>query len=184
MPDAAKYPSELAEALLGQLAARAADHRRLTGLDAVAPEAGGRHLRRDTQRRHANALVDFVAVAESFSTGGLLRFLSPGSGGPPTAWPARAAAWKDHAGVDPAGFGGWAELMGYVQVRNALQHGLGRLTDLQVHGKHKAQTLAWILACGIDVNGDLLTVTEADVDGCYRVSAAFIRFLDPGYPAP
>lgn len=183
MPDTANHPSDLAESLLGQLAVRAADHRRLAMLYTVTPEAGGRHLSRDTQRRHANALVDLVAVAESFSTGGLLRFFSPGSVGPPLTWEGRAAAWKNLAGVDPANFGRWAELMGYVQVRNALQHGLGRLTDLQVHGKKKAQILAWIMACGIDLNGDLLTVTEADVDRCYRVSAAFIRFLDRRNPA-
>lgn len=179
MPDSAAPPTELAEALLAQLAARADDHRLLARLGPVSAEAG-RHLRWDNQSRHANALVDLVAVAESFSTGGLFRFLPAESSAPPATWKARALAWKSLAGIDPADFDNWSALMGFVQVRNALQHGLGRLTELQVNGKNKTQTLAWILTCGVDLNGDLLSITTADVDRCYRVSAAFIRFLDRG----
>lgn len=80
--------------------------------------------------------------------------------------------------MDLATYADWPVLMGYVRVRNALQHGLGRLTDLQLYGKDRAKTMASISACGVGLNGDIVTVIEADVARCYRVSAEFVAFLD------
>lgn len=166
--------------LLGQLVRRAEDHRRLTALDTFGDDGTGRHLRAVVQGRDANALVDFVAVAEAFSTGRLVPLL-------PAQPPPDLATWKKRtqasrrAGVDLTLFPGWSALMGFVDVRNALQHRLGRLTDMQLE-RHRTQTLAQIAASGVDLNGDLLTVTGQDADRCYRTCAAFIRYLDERCP--
>ena len=45
--------------------------------------------------------------------------------------------------------------MGFVEVRNALAHGLGRLTDRQL-GKYRGEVLPQIAAAGVRLDGDLV----------------------------
>jgi hypothetical protein len=71
--------------------------------------------------------------------------------------------------------------MGFVHVRNALQHGLGRLTDQQLY-RFRDQVLNEIHASSVNLNGDMLTVTDGDVSRCGTVSAGFIRWLDSAAP--
>lgn len=66
--------------------------------------------------------------------------------------------------------------MGYVEVRNAIQHGLGRLTAQQLD--RREQTLSRIAASGVDLNGDRVTVTDDDVDRCYRTCRRFVHHAD------
>lgn len=157
---------------LDRLAARYAEHLRLAGPSSV---GGGRHVPRPEQTRQANAVVDMIAVAEAFSIDRLLAgwpSTPPGSIG---TWKKREKAWRD-VGVHLTAFTSWFALMGYVEVRNALQHGLGRLTDLQLGWRD--QTLSRIGASGVDLNGDRVTVTDGDVHGCYRTCRGFVLHAD------
>jgi hypothetical protein len=173
--------SALAEALLGQLAWRAADHRWLRLRQESGVAADGRHVRRDIQNRDANALVDFVSVTESFDTGRLLPFIPPSGAADVGTWQKRTKAWKRYAETDRTTFDRWQALMGFVDVRNALQHGLGQLTDLQL--RHREQILGQIKAAGVNLNGDQLKVTRVDAERCYLTCTDYIRFLDALCPS-
>ncbi|WP_091379104.1 hypothetical protein [Geodermatophilus sp. DSM 45219] len=125
--------------------------------------------------------MDFVAVTESFDTGRLLPFIPPSAPTDVGTWQKRTKAWKRHAGTDPTTFDRWQALMGFVDVRNALQHGLGRLTDQQL--RHREQLLGQVQAAGVNLNGDRLTVTQVDAERCYRTCTDYIRFLDALCPS-
>lgn len=157
---------------LDRLAARYAEHLRLVRPSSA---ASGRHVPRPEQTRQANAVVDMVAIAEAFSID-RLHASWPSTPPPSTStWTKREKAWRD-VGADLAASTSWLALMGYVEVRNALQHGLGRLTDQQLG--RRDQTLSRIAASGVDLNGDRVTVTDGDVHGCYRTCRTFVLHAD------
>lgn len=169
--------SEVAEVALGRLAARAADHWRLAPYETESRRRDGRHLPLREQNEQANALVDLVAVAEAFSVDRLLvgcPDLKPERLG---GWHSRKKAWLTQLKVDLTTFPGWIKLMGFVDIRNALQHGLGRLTEQQLT-TYRTQTLLQIAASGVNLNGDRLTVLAEDVDRCYFTCRDFVRFAD------
>ncbi|GAB4062476.1 hypothetical protein GCM10028777_02340 [Angustibacter speluncae] len=164
--------SRSAEAALDRLAARYAEHLHLAGSSLT---DRGRHASRPEQTREANAVVDMVAVAEAFS---IDRLLDSWPSTPPAnvgTWKKRQKAWLD-VGADLTGATSWAALMGYVEVRNALQHGLGRLTDQQMG--RRDQTLTRVAASGVDLNGDRVTVRDNDVDRCYCTCRNFVHQAD------
>lgn len=172
--------SALAEEALAQVMSRLVDHRRLMRLDTVTGSASGR-LRQLPRTRHGNALVDTVAVAESFSSGRLLIIRPTISYDEVSTWSRRQKAWARHTSVNLKTYQDWSALMGFVHVRNALQHGLGRLTDQQLY-RFRDQVLNEIHASSVNLNGDMLTVTDGDVSRCGTVSAGFIRWLDSAAP--
>lgn len=166
-------PSRLAESALSQLYLRAADYRALSSLE---PEISiGRHVSDRNSIRDSIALVDFVAVAEVFATNRLQPFLPAGTN--VLKWSSRINAFKNHAGLDLDMYSRKSEFFGFVDVRNAFQHNLGRLTDFQL-GKHKLQVLAQIAATGVHLNGDLLTVRSADVVRCLDVCTDMVNHID------
>lgn len=71
--------------------------------------------------------------------------------------------------------------MGFVHVRNAIQHGLGRLTDQQL-GKYHDEVLTQIRASSVELNGDLLVIVADDVHRCGKTCGDFIMWLDAAYP--
>ena len=166
-----------AEAALAQITARVADHRQLTRLEARNNPPGGRRLRQAPSVRHGNALVDLVAVAESFTTARLLSLRPAVSADDVSTWDSRERAWANHGPVNMTTYSAWSALMGFVEVRNALQHGLGRLTDRQL-GKHRDKVLARIGASAVHLDGDLLVVLAEDVGHCGQVCADFVCWLD------
>ena len=177
VPRLPRHMSALAEDALGQVMSRLADHRQLVRLDIAVGPAGGRRLRQLPRTRHGNALVDIVAVAESFASGRLLITRPAISYDEVSTWSRRKKAWLRYGKVDLEAYKDWSALMGFVDVRNALQHGLGRLTDQQL-GRYRDQVLDEIHASLVNLNGDRLTVIAEDVGRCGAVSAGFIRWLD------
>jgi len=169
-----------AEAALAQIASRVVDHRQLMRLDNAANPAR-RRLRQPLQARHVNALVDLVAVAESFASGRLLELRPAVSPDDVSTWQKRKSAWGKHGSVDITAYKAWSALMGFVEVRNALQHGLGRLTERQL-GKHRNEILAQIRASSVHLDGDLLVVLADDVAQCGKVCAGFVQWLDAAAP--
>lgn len=181
MPDT-PTPSALAEVALGRLAARAATH--TARLDRAIGEHG-RHLPARELDGDANALVDLVAVAESYFTDRLAQAAPAAQ--QPMSWHARGKAWRDAAGYDVAGNPLWPVLMGFVEARNALQHGLGRLTDRQLNPAtpkngevHRTQVLRDLAACGLAVDGDRVIVLARDVQRCLETSRELVLIADEG----
>jgi hypothetical protein len=169
----------LAEAALRSLAVRAGDHRRLTSGSSVVH--GGRHQPAHRDTRNGNVVTDCVAVAESFSTARLLALRPVLDPGDVSTWKKQRQAWRNHGPVDLCLWEDWPKLMGYVEVRNALQHGLGRLTDLQLR-KYQREISAWIKAANVQLNGPNVMLTDEDPIACSGVCADFVHFLDAAAP--
>jgi hypothetical protein len=164
-----------------RLVARLAEFRQLSRADAAAPLARGRHAANRLRTHDANALVDLVGIAESFCVDRVVRVHAIALNELLT-WANRQKAWARKAGVDLAAFPNWDALMGFVEARNALQHGLGRLTDRQL-GRHKQQIFDWLDAAAVQRNGDVLLVSAHDVRRCAQVCRDFIGWLDFTAPA-
>ncbi len=159
-----------------RLSSRAAEYHGTAGSHAVL----GRHLPDGLATRDANALVDMVAVAESFC---VARLASVGLTADVNTWKKREKAWLNLA-IDLAnGYSGWPALMGFVEARNAIQHGGGKLTDQQL-SRYKVRTLGVFAAAGIRLNGDALILSTNDVVRCDGVCSGFIRWLDAAAPTP
>ncbi|MGH3834345.1 MAG: hypothetical protein ACRDSF_01380 [Pseudonocardiaceae bacterium] len=169
----------LAEAALRSLALRADDHRRLAAAGLVAPR--GRHQPADHDARNGNSVTDCVAVAESFAVSRLLALRPAVRERDVFTWEGRRNEWRKHGSVDLRSYEQWLALMGYVEVRNALQHGSGRLTDRQL-GDHRREILGWIAAANVHLNGPNVVLTEGDPVACAGVCAGFVRFLDAAAP--
>jgi hypothetical protein len=172
--------TEEAEWALSRLVSRHAEYRQIALSGVAGPLMRGRHSAGRFRTRDANALVDFVAIAESFSIGRLIHIRSIAAGDLLT-WDMRRKAWAKHATVDLVSFHGWASLMGFVEARNAIQHGLGRLTHRQL-GKYKQEVLDWLDAANLCRNGDVLLLSERDVGRCSEVCNGFIEWLDSTAP--
>lgn len=181
MPDTTRS-SELAEIALRRLAARAAMHAAGPGRAVGEP---GRHLPARELDSDANALVDLVAVTESYFTDRLAE--AAPARNQPKSWHDRAKAWRDKAGYNIAADPRWPVLMGFVQARNALQHGLGRLTDFQLDPTllksgevRRTQVLRDLAACGLVLNGDRVIVLARDVERCLETSRELVLIADEG----
>lgn len=179
MPSAVAL-SALAEIALRRLAVRAATH--ADQLDRPAGEPG-RHLPARELDSHVNALVDLVAVTESFFADRLAEVVP----GPrqPSAWHDRVKALRGATGFDVAAHPRWPELMGFVEARNALQHGLGRLTNKQLdptsdNGREprRVQVLRNLAASRLSLNGDRVSVLPSDVERCAAACRELVLAAD------
>lgn len=165
-----------AEWALERLVARLAEYHQFERLGVARARPQGRHVARRARAYDANALVDLVAVAESFCVQRLTSIRSIGPEALAT-WAKRSAAWNREASVNLTAFPKWNALMGFVEVRNSQQHGLGRLTDRQL-GNHKQEVLRWLDAAAIHRNGDILQISNHDVLRCGAVCYDFMGWLD------
>ncbi|MGC5321579.1 hypothetical protein ACPXB5_22910 [Micromonospora arida] len=167
----------LGEAALGQLVIRVADYRTLLQFSGTRNGQSGRHLRGSAVVRHGNALTDLVAVLESFTVARLLNIRPAITHNQVMRWTDRIKMWKKHGGVDLATFPGLRAVLGFVEVRNALEHGLGRLTERQLD-QHRDEVLKQIAAAGVQLDGDQVILTPTDVVRCGEVGGDFIKFVD------
>jgi hypothetical protein len=168
-------PTAQAEWALSRLMARYREHRSTP----VQQMRTGRHNRTVLVTRDANAVVDLVAIAESFA---VARWSTVSAAAAGTSWPSRRKQWLEHqVNFDACPI--WHELDGYIAARNAIQHNLGRLTDLQL-GKYKPSVLAALAAAGIERNGDAVLPRARDVDRCAHTCQHFIEWLDIAAPLP
>lgn len=155
-----------------RLVARVLEFRSVVEAATVRP---GRHLLADRRTRFANAIVDYVAIAESFIVSALLALHDvdePAVG----SWKSREKLWAEHHPMHLNEFAEWDKLLGYVEFRNAVQHGLGSLTERQL-GRHKAEVLRQIDAAGIERSGGSLFVTREHVENCERTCRNFIDWV-------
>lgn len=165
---------------LARLVDRYTDFR---GTAARARSNGRRSLSPRNDTANLNALVDFVAIAESFSVSRLLAIAPSLSDAAINTWHKREKEWLREGSTDVAQFQHWLALLGFVDARNAIQHGLGRLTAMQL-GKFKDQVIRQLSAAQVHRDGDQLVIRPADVDRCFNVCRDFIAWLDSEAPAP
>ena len=167
--------SRQADEILLRLAVRRTDHQQLTEFHAVA--GPGRHLGQSDTRRQ-NALVDAVAATEVFVSERLRAVDATLSEDAVFTWAKREKAWYVRGQVTLADSGSlWTVLNGFIQIRNSIQHGMGRLTEFQL-GKHRDDNLKYILATGCPLDGDLVRLRQDDVEYCFETCVEFIRWLD------
>jgi hypothetical protein len=138
-----------------------------------------------------DAITRSVAIVEEFASGLLLELtesLLPDkpaligvmwdreSGRVTRSWDERITAWnKLHSIAIRTDFVGASALLGFVEVRNAIAHGLGHLTSRQLKTSDLYKLLA---AANIDTRGTQVMVTHADVERINRIAQNFIEWLD------
>jgi hypothetical protein len=95
-------------------------------------------------------------------------------------WNQRMGAWNElHEVSFSSGFSGYDRLLGFIEARNAIVHGLGRLTRKQTHTvKARRATVGRLKAARIDVVGARLTLNIDHVTGCGETVRGFIYWLD------
>lgn len=91
-------------------------------------------------------------------------------------WERRRSGWKKFHGLDLKASGAWDPLEGFVDARNAIAHGLGRLTRVQL--KNRGAVESRLLKAGIALNGEEVVVGGEDVARCEAVIEDFILWLD------
>lgn len=179
MPSRVEPKSVWAEHALLDLAIRGSDAAAIVARPSSSMGTVGRHLRYDlVSWRAGNALVDMVSVAEVFTTSLLLSLNEAIGADELSTWPKRKSGWVKHAGVKLEELDGWARLQGFIQARNAIQHGLGRLTDQQLKDGRRPDTLAQLEAASIPLMGDRVLIDEDVVSHCHRIAERFIMSLD------
>jgi hypothetical protein len=138
-------------------------------------------LWRPIEVRHANVIVDLMSIIEVFVSERLLDLRPEVSPDSVSSWKKRQSAWTRHGSVNLANYRDWSALLGFVEVRNAQQHGLGKLTDRQL-GDHRDEILGYIENSGVHLNGDRLVLIERDVERCEHVCVDLVKWLDSATP--
>jgi hypothetical protein len=189
-----EVPTTAAETAAGQIMQELARFRMVR--DALPVWGGGRLLRRASQERAVAyaAVTAVVAVVEDFAVSALEDRLDRELDGG-TVLTARARSglvgsiersWDDRVKfqrqwfsppVDPAG--PLAEVRAFVEVRNAIAHGLGKLTRRQLGDDGGARTLATLATVGVSRSSSgVLKVDDAAVARCARSSRALVHEWD------
>ena len=175
--------SELAEAACLQVILRMHDYEYLVSNESFVADISlfGRHRSSFDviSYRRTHALVGMVAIAEDFT---IARYLSDHpkvDHKSLSSWTDRRKLWKKYCGLD---IDQWDIILGFVEVRNAIQHGLGRLTDRQLSPKSRSETLKFLAAAEIERIGDRLVVDDDTVRRCGEVCISFMMALDCAAP--
>lgn len=140
--------------------------------------------------RAHDAILRLVAIAEDFSIGRFVDAIEPllPSGATVSklweaeldrsgdTWRKREGLWRSYKSIKVSKFPRNNELQAYIEARNAITHGLGRLTRRQLRGR--AATLDKLRPANIVVRGDELVLGSSDVEACAEVVKAFIVWLD------
>jgi len=89
-------------------------------------------------------------------------------------WDSRKLAFKDYHGVILGECPSWSQVDAAITVRNAIAHGLGRLTARQRNSKDRAK----VRTVGIRLRDDYLEIDAAALGRCLDVCSKFISELD------
>lgn len=186
MPSRLRPLTTWGEASLTHLSSRFADHLYLNDLSV----SDGGNMLRGRHRTHdpafvrcGNTLVDLVAVTEDFASTRLLALHPTMNPGEVMSWEKRKGAWKSRASIDLTQLTGWAPLYGFVEARNALQHGLGRLTTFQLE-RHRDAVLKGLKDAQIVLMGDRVCIDADAVQRSLHTCEQFIISLDRAGPLP
>ena len=95
-----------------------------------------------------------------------------------TTWAGVAEGWRDWFAVKLDDCAAYANLQGYIEVRNAIVHGLGTLTRRQLRKKDGQATRDRIKKAGVAVVERRVELSPANIEGCAITSVEFIEWLD------
>jgi hypothetical protein len=93
-------------------------------------------------------------------------------------WHGLNTAWDRWHKINIEREGRYKTLRGVLDARNALVHGLGRLTRKQVRHDGGTAVRARLAGVGITTTGTRLVITEDAVKQCVQAARAFISWLD------
>lgn len=93
-------------------------------------------------------------------------------------WDNLAKSWRDWHGIRLSQAPSFAELRAYIEARNSIMHGLGRLTRRQTRDDAGAAVRAKYSSVDISLVGDLIIITDGTVVACSRVARRFVLWLD------
>ena len=148
----------------------------------------GRHLSpSSTSDRYEQPLVEFVAITEHFSTGRLLDLHPDLKDGDVGTWPSRNTSWNEREQIDvedAGAFPEWPKVRGFVEARNAIQHGLGQLTRRQLQGKFRDDIFVAVASANIRLAGTRVLILHETVVDCLRYCSEFVLNLDRRAPVP
>lgn len=122
-------------------------------------------------------LSDLMSVTESFVVGRTLERRPALNEDDVSSWHKRQIAWEAQFGLVLAAVPDWVALRGFADVRNAIQHGLGRLTNQQLD-RYRDQILNQIRAASVELNGDRVVLTMQSIEDCYEVCVRIVKRLD------
>jgi hypothetical protein len=140
-----------------------------------------------------SAVVQMVATAEHFSTARsrsrllealpattemLAAALAAVERQIDTTWPNRRQAWRRWYGIETGKSYPFDKFMGFVEARNALLHGGGRLTLQQLKGDGGAYVRRQFAQVGITLRADRLYIGERNVRQCAAVTRDIVLWLD------
>jgi len=95
------------------------------------------------------------------------------------SWDAQVDAWREWHGLNLSDAGAdYASLRAFVEARNAIMHGLGRLTRKQLRKNGGRDVIAALGRVGISVSGATLSLPETVLLQCAAVARSFIEWLD------
>jgi hypothetical protein len=94
------------------------------------------------------------------------------------SWDNRKTTLKDYVDVPLGDCPSWSQLASMVTVRNAIAHGLGRLTQRQRNSRDRRK----ILDVGVRLQDDNLQIDSPALDSCLKVCAAFVHEVDARVP--
>lgn len=137
-----------------------------------------------------DAVLRLVAIAEDFSIGRLVEVVEATLPPDPIVselwetvldrsgdgWDQRDKLWKRYQHVDVAAFPQRQALVGFIDARNAIAHGLGGLTRRQL--RKRDRTIGRLEKANIQLVGDLIVIDASHVEACASVVKAFIDWLD------
>lgn len=170
----------LAESSLSNMTSRMVEfHTPLTG--GRMTTAPGRHDATVANRsqRLSNVIVDLVAEVESFTSTRLLQSVAELGENDVFSWVKRKSAWLKHGGADFDKLGkSWQTVEGFIEARNALQHGLGELTAFQLSPQHRRRVLNAIRNSSVWLDGSTVVLRQSDPERCAEASLEFVSALD------
>jgi hypothetical protein len=93
-------------------------------------------------------------------------------------WSDRLSAWRNWFGLDLSTDPDFAQLLGFVEARNAILHGRGALTRQQLASDAGRAVIGKLATAGIQVTLGRLQIGQAAVELCARASKKSILVLD------
>jgi hypothetical protein len=140
--------------------------------------------------RVEDALARFMSIADEFTFGLLIEVTETRLPHDPRvavlweryvdretdSWEQRFASWEQLHQVSVTEFPRYSALLGFIEARNAVVHGLGFLTRKQL--KKTQRSLGRLKSAQIDVVANQLSLTVDDATKCASVVADFIAWLD------
>jgi hypothetical protein len=141
----------------------------------------GRHSVFAEKTELTDALSDLMSIMGAFAVA-RFRIACPAIADDKiSTWQKREVAWKKQFSLDLSNHLAWRQLRGFVEARNAAQHGRGRLTDLQL-GAHRDEILDRLRDASVHLDGNRVVLTKDDLARCQIIAAAVVEHLDRSTP--